>query len=106
MGATSIELHTGDYANAVREDKRGFILNKMHEAAVRAHQNGLSVHAGHGLDTDNYPAFGTAVPHLKEVSIGFAIVARSIFIGMKAAVEEMNAVIASTTYSGDSFAKH
>jgi pyridoxine 5-phosphate synthase len=100
LGATAIELHTGDYANALRDEKRVHILDRMKKAAERAHQNGLIVHAGHGLDTENYPLFGSSVPHLKEVSIGFAIVARAIFIGIRGAVEELNNIIASSPYTG------
>ena len=100
LGATAIELHTGDYANAHSEADRLTILTRFKMATERAHANGLIVHAGHGLDYTNYTAFGRSVPHIDEVSIGFAIVARSIFIGMRSAVAEMNHLVTTSTYDG------
>ncbi|MDA0874225.1 MAG: pyridoxine 5'-phosphate synthase [Bacteroidetes bacterium] len=92
-GANAIELHTGDYANAADAAARAAVLSRLATAARQAHDLGLRVHAGHGLDIHNYPAFSKAVPHLAEVSIGFAIVSRALFIGFKAAVEEMRSII-------------
>jgi pyridoxine 5-phosphate synthase len=93
VGANAIELHTGDYANAADPITRAAVLSDMVRAARLAHDLGLSVHAGHGLDVHNYPDFGRAVPHVSEVSIGFAIIARSLFIGLEQAVAEMRSVI-------------
>lgn len=93
VGANAIELHTGDYANATDPSSRAAILTGLAAAAEQAHGLGLTVHAGHGLDTKNYPAFGAVIPHLDEVSIGFAIVARALFIGFEHAVAEMRSII-------------
>ena len=96
-GANAIELHTGDYA--IAQDPR----SQMHQAellaaaARSAHQHGLVVHAGHGLDYRNYRTFARVVPHVSEVSIGFAVVARAIFSGLYEAVREM-ARLVKTTY--------
>lgn len=100
LGATAIELHSGEYANATTINEKELIVERMALAARRAHDNGLRVHAGHGFDFDNYAFFGTRVPHLSEVSIGFAIVARSIFTGIRTAVEEMNHLVTNSTYDG------
>ena len=100
LGATTIELHTGDFANATYAEEAAFILNRFKIAATRAHDNGLKVHAGHGLDYNNYPAFGAAVPYVEEVSIGFAVVARSVFTGMRSAVSEMNRLVIQSNYNG------
>ncbi len=89
VGANAIELHTGDYANAVTEADRDMVLQRLAEGARRAHQLGLHVHAGHGLDYQNWAAFHAAMPHLAEVSIGFAVIAQSLFVGLPAAVREM-----------------
>ncbi|MDA0684748.1 MAG: pyridoxine 5'-phosphate synthase [Bacteroidetes bacterium] len=97
-GANGIELHTGDYANASNWEERQYVLGRMAAAAERAHQNGLRVHAGHGLDLNNYPDFGAAVPHLYEVSIGFAVIARALFKGIRTSVSEMKQIVESTTY--------
>lgn len=100
VGANCIELHTGKYATARNADARNQVLRDMANAATLAHDLGLIVHAGHGLDTDNYPAFGRTVPHLEEVSIGFSIVSRALAVGMPVAVREMLDVIEASPYDG------
>ncbi len=97
-GANSIELHTGDYANAPTDEHRQDILNRLASAAELAHELGLTVHAGHGLDESNYPAFGRAIPHLSEVSIGFAVVSRALFTGMEQSVSDMRSIIEQHPY--------
>jgi len=92
-GANAIELHTGTYANATSPGGRDRCLVDLAEAASLAHSLGLAVHAGHGLDTDNYPDFRSKVKPVAEVSIGFAIVARAIMVGMTRAVEEVIRVV-------------
>jgi pyridoxine 5-phosphate synthase len=96
VGAMAVELHTGDYANALEVEEKNAELTRLAKAAVRAHDNGLTVHAGHGLDYDNFVAFAEAVPHVVEVSIGFAIIARSLFVGIEAAVSQMQRLIETT----------
>lgn len=95
-GADCIELHTGAYANAASAEQSAGVLAALADGARHAHQLGLTVHAGHGLDTENYPAFGSAVPHLEEVSIGFAIIARALAVGLPHAVSEMIETIAAS----------
>ncbi|NND72345.1 MAG: pyridoxine 5'-phosphate synthase [Rhodothermales bacterium] len=92
-GANTIELHTGDFANAVGHDAQIFEVKKLVQSAELAHELGLNVHAGHGFNLTNYPIFRDTVPHVKEVSIGFAIIARSVFVGLHVAVQEMLDVI-------------
>jgi pyridoxine 5-phosphate synthase len=46
------------------------------------------VNAGHGLTTKNLPEL-FIVPHLAELNIGHTIVARSVFVGLRAAIQEM-----------------
>jgi pyridoxine 5-phosphate synthase len=53
----------------------------------------LRVHAGHGLDYHNYSLFKRIVPHVAEVSIGFAVVARSVLVGLPEAVREMRLLV-------------
>lgn len=92
-GANAVELHTGDYANAATPAERQAVLARLGEAAALAHRLGLHVHAGHGLDYDNWAAFRPAMPVLDEVSIGFAVIARSLFVGLPAAVHEMGRLV-------------
>lgn len=93
VGANCVELHTGDFANAPTREEQLAEARKLAEAARLAHDIGLKVHAGHGLDYRNYPIFGSTVPHVEEVSIGFAIVARGLLSGLSEAVSAMNAIV-------------
>lgn len=86
-GAAFVELHTGSYANATGK-KRERELARLVRAAERAHALGLRVNAGHGLDYDNVVPIA-ALPHVEELNIGFAIVARSLFAGVASAVGDM-----------------
>ena len=93
VGASAVELHTGDYALAATRAQRNKELESLREAAVVANDAGLRVHAGHGLDYRNYTSFARAVPHVAEVSIGFAIVARAVLVGLPEAVREMRNIV-------------
>ncbi|MBE2187176.1 MAG: pyridoxine 5'-phosphate synthase [Rhodothermales bacterium] len=93
VGANAVELHTGDYANARTDEARAAVLARLAAAAEQAHGLGLRVHAGHGLDYENLGAFFAAVPHVHEVSIGFALVARALFVGLPEAVGAMAALV-------------
>ncbi len=92
-GANAIELHTGDFANARSGPEQRRLADQLVEAARRADALGLAVHAGHGLDYDNYTLFKEIVAPLHEVSIGFAIIARAVFVGLEAAVREMGRLV-------------
>ncbi len=96
VGANAVELHTGDFANASTRAEREDTLHRLAAGAERAHQLGLRLHAGHGLDYHNYPAFAAGVPHVEEVSIGFAVVGRAVFVGLEQAVREMRRLVYMT----------
>jgi len=87
VGAAFVELHTGRYANAEGARSRRE-LARLRAAAVYAHEHGLRVNAGHGLDYENVKPVA-ALPHVEELNIGFAIVAWSLFAGVEKAVREM-----------------
>ncbi|MFT4604315.1 MAG: pyridoxine 5-phosphate synthase [Rhodothermales bacterium] len=88
VGANAVELHTGDFANSRGADRQAY-LARLAEAGTLARELGMALHAGHGLDYDNYDTFQDGMPHLDEVSIGFAIVARAVFVGLEQAVRDM-----------------
>lgn len=94
LGSDAIELHTGTYANAQTEQARRHELDRLKEAAVVAHELGLKVNAGHGLNLNNLEALVQTVPHLHDVSIGHALVSTAVFKGLeetvKAFLEIMN----------------
>ncbi len=86
-GADFIELHTGRYANGRGADREAE-LKRLETAARYAHELGLRVNAGHGLDYRNVQPVA-ALPFLEELNIGHAIVARSVLVGLERAVGEM-----------------
>jgi len=89
IGAQFIELHTGSYAEQFHlKRERQFEIERLISAAKQAHQLGVKVNAGHGLNCENVPLLHI-VPHLVELNIGHSIVSRALFIGLEAAVKEM-----------------
>lgn len=93
VGANCVELHTGDFANAATEQAQRAEAERLARGAEAAHEAGLRVHAGHGLDYRNFHLFKASVPHVAEVSIGFAIMARAILVGLDQAVRDMRAIV-------------
>ncbi len=88
-GAGAVEFHTGTYANARDAAEREEELQQLVVACTHARSADLRIHAGHGLDYENYTPFKEAMPHLDEVSIGFAVIARALFDGLPSAVSAM-----------------
>lgn len=86
-GADLIELHTGSYANA-RGAERENELKRLETAANYAHEMGLRVNAGHGLDYDNVLPVAQ-LPWIEELNIGYAIICRAMYVGIDQAVREM-----------------
>jgi pyridoxine 5-phosphate synthase len=92
-GSQFIELHTGAFAEAFHEDRRGQAeLDRLIAGAKQAHGLGLKVNAGHGLNYENLPAL-LQVPHLVELNIGHSIVSRAVMTGMEVAVKAMLALM-------------
>ena len=92
IAADIIEIHTGNYANAPTEDEMLDELDRITEAAAHAKKLGLGVNAGHGLNYINMKEF-VNVPNIDEVSIGHAVIARAVFVGLEQAVKEMLALV-------------
>ncbi|MHB8150869.1 MAG: pyridoxine 5'-phosphate synthase [Desulfobulbia bacterium] len=92
VGATFVEIHTGRYCDAATEQKRDQEFSLIATTAEEAYEMGLRVNAGHGLNylnTGRVAALGT----IEELSIGHAIMARAIFVGLDQAVREMLALL-------------
>lgn len=88
LKADSIELHTGTYANAASESAKRAELDRLKTGAELAHQLGMNVNAGHGLNLDNLGAFIKTVPHLNDVSIGHALISTALFRGLDQTVKD------------------
>lgn len=88
VGAPVIEIHTGHYAELEEVAARAAELKRIVAAVERAGAAGLQVNAGHGLNYQNVGAIA-AIPRIRELNIGHAIVARAVFTGLQEAVREM-----------------
>jgi pyridoxine 5-phosphate synthase len=88
----AVELHTGDFAEALDEERREIELRRLQDAARFAASCSLMVAAGHGLDYVNTPEVAV-IPEVEELNIGHSIVARAIFVGFDQAVREMLALM-------------
>ncbi|MBW2683392.1 MAG: pyridoxine 5'-phosphate synthase [Deltaproteobacteria bacterium] len=98
IGATFVELHTGRYCEAASEDALEHEFQLIATAAEEAHQLGLRVFAGHGLDYQNTAPIA-ALDMIEELSIGHAIISRAVFTGLDQAVKEMAAIINQASLS-------
>lgn len=92
-GAKAVEFHTGHWVLA-KGAKRKALLKKLVAASVRAHELGLYVHAGHGLDYDSTKEI-LSLPYLRELNIGHSIVCHSVFEGLYNVVSKFNSILKS-----------
>ena len=91
IGAEMIELHTGTFALTTGEERQSEI-KRLYFGAELGNSLGLGVNAGHGIHLENINDL-FYVKNLKEFNIGHTLISRSLFIGIRSAVEEMKAVM-------------
>lgn len=91
-GATRIELHTGAFAEARRPIDVGVQVERLARAGAAAHELGLHLALGHGLDYRNV-LLVRDLPHVEEMNIGHSIVSRAVYVGMREAVREMKRLL-------------
>lgn len=82
LGADRIELYTEPYAAAHGTPQQAEQLARFAAAARAAQAVGLGVNAGHDLNQANLADFLRAVPGVLEVSIGHALVADALEVGL------------------------
>ena len=86
-GVDRIELYTEAYADAYSKGNKTAI--KPYTAcAVRAHELGLGINAGHDLSLQNIAYFKNNVPHLAEVSIGHALICEALYEGLPSVIQQ------------------
>jgi pyridoxine 5-phosphate synthase len=81
-GADRIELYTEDFATQFDLGNREAITPYT-QAAILANKLGLGINAGHDLSLDNIKFFKENIPNLAEVSIGHALIAESLYLGLE-----------------------
>ncbi len=92
LGANTVELHTGHYADAPTAQAQKNELVALQKAAELAVRLKLNLHAGHGLDYKNVLPIARLIG-MQELNIGFSIVSQAVFIGLAAAVSEMKQLL-------------
>lgn len=94
VGADRVELYTEPYAAAHGTAQQAAQLEKFAAAAGAAQRAGLDVNAGHDLSRDNLADFLRAVPGVKEVSIGHALIADALEFGYRETVQRFLSCVA------------
>jgi pyridoxine 5-phosphate synthase len=99
IGASVCEVHTGPYAHAFHSKGRDSEspaviaeLKKIQSAGESIRALGMRFNAGHALNYFNVQPVA-ALPGVRELHIGHAIVSRALFVGMREAVREMKALM-------------
>ncbi|AXG74165.1 pyridoxine 5'-phosphate synthase [Flavobacterium arcticum] len=81
-GADRIELYTEAFAHQYGLGNKDGIKPYV-EASKIANQLELGINAGHDLSLDNIKYFAANIPGLLEVSIGHALIAESLYLGLE-----------------------
>ena len=99
IGVRVCEIHTGPYAHAFFNQGRDrespavvAELNKIRSAGAAIRAAGMRFNAGHALNYFNVQPVA-ALPGVRELHIGHAIVSRALFVGMREAVAEMKRLL-------------
>jgi pyridoxine 5-phosphate synthase len=86
LGADRVELYTEPYATLYPKDHTAAVKPFL-EAAIIARKNGLGVNAGHDLNLDNLAFLHNNIPWIEEVSIGHALIADALYLGLKRTIQ-------------------
>ncbi len=92
VGAAFVEIHTGKYSDALSEEEENREFDAIARSVREAHGAGLRVNGGHGLNYRNTARIA-ALPEIEELSIGHAVMAQAILVGLDQAVRDMLAII-------------
>jgi pyridoxine 5-phosphate synthase len=97
LGADRVELYTEAYALAHGTPQQAATLQRYAAAALAAQAVGLGVNAGHDLNRANLAEFLRAVPGVLEVSIGHALIADALELGLAETVRDYQRCIQRAT---------
>ena len=86
-GADRVELYTGPYAEMYAGNPL-HAIEMYRPAAEKARDLGLGLNAGHDLNLQNLKAFAEAFPWLDEVSIGHALIADALYLGIQETIKQ------------------
>ena len=86
-GTDRIELYTEAYAREFALGNKETAVAPYKQAAAIAHELGLGINAGHDLDRFNLAYLAKAIPNLDEVSIGHALIADALYLGLENTIQ-------------------
>ncbi len=89
-GADRVELYTEPYAAGYAKDKEQAVAPYV-EAAKVARKLGLGLNAGHDLNLENLEYFCEQVKYVEEVSIGHALIADALYLGIEETIKQYKA---------------
>ena len=111
IGAKVCEIHTGPYADAFfsrgRDAESAAVvaeLDRIRRAGDAIRAAGMRFNAGHALNYVNVQPVA-ALPGVRELHIGHAIVSRAMFVGMREAVREMKRLMVEAQLAGAAAAR-
>jgi pyridoxine 5-phosphate synthase len=85
-GADRVELYTEAYAEYYFENRQKAVLPFV-KAAEKAKEVGLGLNAGHDLSLDNLRFLKQSIPWMDEVSIGHALIADALYLGLENTIQ-------------------
>jgi pyridoxine 5-phosphate synthase len=85
--ADRIELYTESYARKYTAGRQEEAIEPYFQAAQKARELGLGLNAGHDLDLNNLHFFKKNIPWLDEVSIGHALIADALYLGLEKTIQ-------------------
>jgi pyridoxine 5-phosphate synthase len=88
LGAQRVELYTEGFARAHGTSMQSKVLAAYAATAQAALGQGLELNAGHDLNRSNLADFLRAVPGVLEVSIGHALIADALELGLTETVRD------------------
>lgn len=92
MGADAIELCTSAYSQAWGKKLQAKELERLQLAGFLVKELEMELHAGHGLDYYNVVPVAR-IEGMDCLNIGYSIISRAMFVGLKTAVGEMKRLI-------------
>jgi pyridoxine 5-phosphate synthase len=106
IGARVCEIHTGPYAHSFHQKGRdaqsapvAAELARIRDAGAAIRALGMRFNAGHALNYFNVQPVA-ALPGVRELHIGHAIVSRSVFVGLREAVRQMKTLLREAAAGG------
>ena len=91
-GTDRVELYTEPYATNYPNDKAAAEAPFV-QAAKLAKSLGLGINAGHDLSLDNLAYLHQNIPWLEEVSIGHALIADALYLGLEETIKRYKAAL-------------